>query len=709
MKEEESNANKNISLAVFAALAIAIITYFVFSPSLHNGFAWDDANYVTDNPLVVSNQVQVKKIFQTPVCANYHPLTILTLAWNYHLGQLNPEGYHLWNICLHVLNTILVFIFIFLLTKRNILMASIVSLFFGIHPMHVESVTWISERKDLLYVFFFFAGLIAYLFYHKSKNKVWYFVTFLLFVLSCLSKAMAVVFPLILLLIDYFLNVQPLLIKQTPVRKNKIVLEKIPFFLLSLGFGIAAFKIQHSTKAMENLQVFNAFQRIGFASYNSIMYLARLIYPFRLSALYPYPKADAIPIIFYLSPFILLSLITLIYRFLRKDKSVVFGFLFYFISIVLVLQFVSVGSSITPDRYSYLSSIGLFFIVAHLVNISWRQKLSKLTLFRYPLTGLILISAVAFGYQTSGRIKVWKNDETLWTDAISKYPERCFDGYYNRGTYYMNLKKDDNKALSDYNKLLELDPAYAHAYNNRGLIYYDRGQYDLAMADYNKALELDSRNAMAYNNQGRLYYQQGQIDLALADYNRAIELDSGNTGVYNNRAVIYYSRGQYDLAMADYNKVLEHKASETDSILALVYNNRGLLYCKQRKLDLALPDFNKALELSPNYAHAYNDRGRLYFFRGQFDSAMKDYNKALALDSGYAGAYTNRGMLHYKLKQYDLTMADFSKAIELNPSLPIYWLNRSKLENVLGKKAEAEADALKAQQLGMRVDNTYLK
>ena len=263
--QADETTQKKINFRTCIAICfIVIITFIVFFPSFKCGFTnWDDEDYVTKNSLVVSNFIHVKEIFKTPVLLNYHPITMLTFALNYQFGKLNPVGYHLWNVLLHVLNTILVFVFIFIFTKRNLLMATIVALFFGIHPMHVESVAWVSERKDVLYVFFFLAALISYLYYKEKGKPIWYSITLLLFILSCLSKAMAVVFPFVLILIDYYTADS---ISQIAIWKRKTSIDKIPFFLISLVFGITAYVIQHNGKAMEFMNHFTSFQRLVLSS-----------------------------------------------------------------------------------------------------------------------------------------------------------------------------------------------------------------------------------------------------------------------------------------------------------------------------------------------------------------------------------------------------------------------------------------------------------
>ncbi len=647
------NTTHNTTLTWISVAAIALITYVVFSPSLDSGFTnWDDEVYVLNNHLVVNNSIPLGKIAETPVAGNYHPLTILSLALNYHDGKLNPSGYHLENVILHVFNTILVFFFIFLLTRRNLLMATIVSLFFGIHPMHVESVTWVSERKDVLYVFFFLAGLITYLRYRDTQKIVWYIFTFFLFVFSCLSKGMAVVFPVVLLLIDYLRGVK---------WERRLLIEKIPFFILSILSGIIAFKVQKT--AVITLKTITFFQRLLFASYGAVMYIVKLFIPFKMSAFYPYPTENSniiVHMVFYLSPFILLGIAgTLIYFFRKKEKEMVFGLLFYFATVVLVLQFISVGFAIMADRYSYLSYIGLLFVVAYITDKAWKNKRSILALMKYPLIIFLFIGVVIFSYRTYLRTQVWKNSETLWTDAINNYPDFSIP-------YYM-----------------------------RGLVYDDEAKKDLALADYTKAAELDSDLEDAYTNRGVLYMNSGAIDLALADFNKVLRLNPAKRDAYYNLGLIYANSGRADLAIPDFTKTIV-----LDSTYADAYNNRGLLYLNSGKINLSIADFNKAIALGPDSAFYYYNRGLYYNATNQYEKAADDFTAGIRLNPQNADIYYNmRGVANIGLQNYDAAIADFSKAIALNPASAGYWLNRAFAETKIGQSDNAKADELKGQQL----------
>ncbi len=601
------------------------------------------------------------KIFKTPVSANYNPVTMLTFALNYQNGKLDPYGYHLENVIFHLLDTILVFLFIFLLPRRNLLMASIVALFFGIHPMHVESVSWISERKDVLYVFFFLAGLITYLRYSETRKIIWYLFTFLFFLLSCLSKGMAVVFPVILLLIDYLRDVK---------WKRSLLIEKIPFFLLSLVFGIIAIKIQQSAQAIIAAKVLTIFQRLMFASYGAVMYIVKLFVPYKLSALYPYPDISpdsSLPLIFYLSPFILFIIIgALIYFFRKKKKEIVFGLLFYFVSVALVLQFISTGSAVIADRYSYLSYIGLLFAVAYIINKSWQSKSGIWRSLKYPLVIIAIIGAVTLGYRAYSRTQVWKNSETLWTDVVAKYPG-AYTAYYNRAIYYSDNHNEEN-AISDFTKAIAIDSTNATVFSNRGLLYLHCGKDDSAITDFTKAIELAPATADIYSDRGLLYLNKGETNLAMTDFAKAIALDS------------------------------------TD---ANAFSNRGLLYLRQGKNDSAIADYNKAISLNPNSAFFYYNRGLCYNALNQYEKALDDFTSGIQLHPQSVESFYNmRGLCNVSFQKYNEAISDFSKAIEVNPSVADFWLNRSIAENKIGESESSKADALKAQQLqGNRLRN----
>ncbi len=349
--------------------AILLLTIVAFYPSLTCKFVhWDDQAYVSESELIKSLSFEnIKRIFsfKSVVALNYHPITILSLAIDYKFAKVNPFYYHLVNVIIHLLNTFLVFLFTYKLSGRKLFVGLFVSLFFAIHPMHVESVTWIAERKDVLYTFFFIGGLLTYLKYIESLKRKFLIYTFLLFSLSVLSKAMAVVFPLVLFLIDYYNNRKISL---------KVIAEKIPLLILSILFGVLALHLQ-ANEVIASYYKFGFIMRICFGFYAFSTYIWKMFLPINLSSFYPYPVANAqgmFPLSIFIVSFcgIIFLILIGIFSVLKKEKMKLFAFGtgFFFVTVVTVLQFFSIGGAVMADRYTYLSYIGLLFVLGTMLN-----------------------------------------------------------------------------------------------------------------------------------------------------------------------------------------------------------------------------------------------------------------------------------------------------------------------------------------------------
>jgi len=496
-------------------LALILITTSIYFKSLNNQLTtWDDKNYVTENKDIRSLHgdsisYTIKKTFSSYVMGNYHPLTMLSYCMEYAKYQLKPKPYHVTNLIIHLLNTLLVFAFIWLLTQQQ-WVAFITALLFAIHPMHVESVAWVAERKDVLYSFFYLSALCTYLIYlKKEKTKwIWYVYIFLLFFLGLLSKAMTVTLPIILFAIDYFLG------RKFTV---KVILEKSPFLLLSFIFGYIAIEAQKSANAIADISNYNFFDRLLFTCYGLITYLWKIVAPVNLSCFYDYPvKLNGMyPLIFYIAPVIVLLLALLIYKSIRSGKDVLFGAGFFFITIVLVLQLLPVGGAIIADRYTYLPYIGIFFILARWINNLLENQSQKAKSLKVPvITGVLLFSAFCC-YLTVQRCKIWNNSLVLWNDVIEK-SDASPKAYNGRGDAY-NIEKQYDKAIADFNRAIQLKYDYAEALYNRGLAYYYKGKYDEAIKDYTSAIQYNPTLAVAYFNRAGTYFTIHKFQPALED------------------------------------------------------------------------------------------------------------------------------------------------------------------------------------------------
>lgn len=533
-----------------ALLALITITTAIYFKSLNNQFikTWDDTGYIIENTDIKtlhgdSVNYTFKKTFSSYEVGNYHPLTMLSYCIEYAKYKLNPKPYHVTNLILHLLNILLVFYFIWLLTRQQ-WTAFITAALFAVHPMHVESIAWVSERKDVLYAFFYLSALCSYLFYLQNKKRKWgfYLLTLFLFLLSILSKSMAISLPIVFFALDYFLS------RKISI---KMILEKVPFILMSFIFGLIAIEAQKSGNAWDAAVHYNFFDRILLTCYGVIMYLWKLIVPINLSCFYDYPlkKNGVFPLIFYIAPMVIGALTFLIYKSMRFGKDVLFGFCFFFITIALVLQLLPVGFAIIADRYTYLPYIGLFFIVARLINNLLENKTQQFQSLKIPSIIALAFFLIVCCSLTFKRSNVWHDGITLWTDAIEKYPDypKLFDG---RGSSYYKTEQYD-KAVADYSRAIQLKNNDPTTYCNRGGAYYFLGKFDDAIKDYTSAIFYNPTYPDPYCNRGNAYYYLGKYDDAIKDYTSALQYSTQNALAHFGRAVTYSAVHKFQPALED--------------------------------------------------------------------------------------------------------------------------------------------------------------
>ena len=626
--------------AVRWTLVILLITVVAYIPSLTGAFVWDDTKYVQNNPLITS--IDLRALFSTNVMGNYHPLTMLVYAIEYHFFGLSTTGYHVVNLLVHSMNALLVF-FVILRLSNNSMVALIGSAFFGIHPLHVESVAWISELKDLLYTFFFLGAYVCYLKYLEVGQRKMYYFCLLLFVASLLSKGMAVSFPVALVLTDFF--------KEKRIT-GKRLFEKIPFLALAIVFGIIAIYAQKSSEAIQDLERFSFFQRVIFASYGLITYLLKLLIPVRLSAFYPYPirSGEALPAHYYLYLLLVLLLIWAMIYFRRKSNKIFFGIGFFVVTIFLVLQLLPVGDAIMADRYSYVPSVGIFYLAGEGIYWLWSKKNTRSLSF--ALAGIFIIF---FSIQTYLRSQIWGNGLKLWSDVIEKYPQVAV-AYNNRGGTFMIDKRYD-EALHDYNTAIALRPDYYDAYNNRGILLSDMQRKSEALSDYNKAIQFGPKQAEFYSNRGLLLMEMNNNKQALADLNKAIDLKSNFSQAYYNRGLLAMNEKRNEDALNDYAMAIKFNPAYMEA-----YINRGVLFYAENKFDEAIVEYNRALQVAPSNPQIFFNRGLALMMAKKYPEAINDFSKTLELKGEDANAYYNRGMTFINSGRKDIGCQDLQSA-----------------------------------------------
>lgn len=661
VKASYIDSNKNTY--IFAGITI-LITLVAFLPSLFCDFTnLDDQYYVLNNPDIKSISFNsLKTLFTNFYVGNYQPLAMLTYAIEFKLAGLSPFMFHFTNFILHLLNTLLVFIFIKKLSGKN-LTAVIAAILFGIHPMHVESVAWVSERKDVLYAFFYIAALITYLKFKESNDKKFYFITLLLFVLSCISKAMAVWLPIVLMLIDYL---------QDKKISFKPMLNKIPFFAISMFFGLLAIhvqKIQGASTFIDGVNgIYSFSDKIFIASYSLFFYIYKMFLPIGLAVIHPYPDkiTGSLPMIYYVSLFVNLVVIILVFISYKKTKKVIFGYLFFFANIFQVLQILSIGSAIAADRYFYISSIGLFYFIGEGFNeVYTNPKYKNYKQVLIIVSGTIIL---VFTVMTFNRVNIWKNSATLWTDMIKTYPDNELP-YFNRGGYYYE-KNQKELALQDFSLAIDKYPYYQGALSARLTLLLDKKDADNAIKDLSTLIKLNPEKTEYYIKRGVLYRDKQQNKLAIEDFESAVKIDPNNFAGYMNIAIENCINGNI--------------------------NNAGKY-------------FGKAKELSPKTAEIYSNEGNMFAIMKDYNNAIADYTKSLEIDSTLTYSYLYRAFNYYDIQKYDLALIDLKKFVSIEPNNPNANLKLSNVYSIFKDKKNALEYALKAKQGGLSVDENYIK
>ncbi|HEY1055661.1 MAG TPA: tetratricopeptide repeat protein, partial [Emticicia sp.] len=554
--------------------------------------------YITINDLV--KNFDIKGIFSEYVVGNYHPLTVLSLAIEYALVKEQTWLYHLDNIILHIINSWLVFRVIQKL-NNNFLVSFVTAILFAIHPLHVESVAWAAERKDVLYTLFLLLSLWYYIRFDETNNKVLYWVSILLFIASCLSKGMAVVLPAILIITDYCFLKKPL--------GFKIFLNKIPYFIITIFFAYLATHAQIDAGADASSVIGNAYtagERVLLTAYAFCFYWVKTILPYNLYPFYPYPnKATGnIPAIYSLALLGVLLIIGAIIWFGRKDKRIWWAGAFFLIAISTVLQILPVGSALVADRYYYLSSVGPLFLIGLLVNKVYTKS-------KGILAGFMLVALVLCG-MTFVQTGKWKNELVLFTDADKAFPNDAMI-LSNIGWYYLNNK-----------------------------------EFPTAKSYLKRADDGGFKNADVCRTIGSMFLDEGDNATALTYFQRATQYLPKSNRTNWLLATVYYRMGDYKNANYYFQVTLENEPDNAE-----YWTSYGLSLIGSENYDEARKVFKKSMSLKPDYWDAYLNHAYSYRKQGNYDQEIKELKELIEKAPQYGPAYKNLGVTYVDLKQDD--------------------------------------------------------
>jgi Flp pilus assembly protein TadD len=679
--------------AIVLCLLLFGLVVWTFLPSLHGDFIdIDDGVFVGRNTHINLTLANVVWAFGHAFDSNWIPLTLWSFMLDHQLYGLKPWGYHLTNVLLHAVNTVLVFLVLRRMmglrsdksigattpqagaTWRSLMVAAL----FGLHPLRVESVAWISERKDVLSVTFWMLTLWAYTRYAQSVTSgkcrvtvtgavtaapLWsrvtchvslcYCLALVFFALGLMSKPMMVTLPCVLLLLDYW----PL---ERWQRKNLrgLLLEKVPFFLLSAIVSVVTYNTQKNGSMMSNVLTgltlsFGA--RLENAVVSYARYLGKLFWPVDLCALYPYPDHWPTQRIL-LAGLLALGLSVLVLVLRRRQPFLITGWLWYLGTLVPALGLVPVGPQAMADRYIYIPSIGILIIVVWGVcqlTRGWSCQGIGLG----AAGGVLALVCIAL---TRHQIGYWKDDVSVWRHTVALTENNYFAHNCLGRAWFVQGRLDES--IREIQEAVRLKPDFAEPYCNLGRAYAAQGRVDEALACYQKALEVRPDYVAAHNSLGSLLLQKGQVGQVMIHCQKALELEPDNVTARNNLGFAFSLMGRLDEAAAQLQKVVE---IQPDNEVA--QNNLGSVLLRMGRVDEAIGHFHSALKLQPNSAETHNNIAGVLFSRGQMDEAIHEFQEAARLQPDGPEIHRNLGYALGRQGRLDEAIRELQEALRLKP------------------------------------------
>ncbi len=706
---------------------LAVTTLAVYlRVARHDYVNYDDSDYITANAHVESGLkwANVVWAFKTGHASNWHPLTWMSHMLDMELFGEKPGAQHLVNLGFHVVNTLLLFLLLRRMTGAS-WRSGMVAALFALHPLHVESVAWISERKDVLSAFFFLLTLGAYARYaecgmrsaecgmqqpdagtkhqalrftfHVSRLKrvpasAWYLLALVCFALGLMSKPMLVTLPFVLLLLDFWplRRMQgaederqnhaslaaphiPRRSRQSPIADGQsqillLLLEKVPFFLLAAASSVVTFIMQRKGGAVSTSLSFGA--RVANAVVSYMRYIGKMLWPRRLSVLYPHPghwpawevAASAVLVLAVSLAVILLA---------RRRPYLAVGWLWFCGTLVPVIGLVHVGIQSMADRYTYLPLIGLFIMlvwgIAELVpERPWRAEV---------LAAVGMLSLVACALLTERQVQIWRDSAALFGHAV-RVTRDNYLAYNNLGFYLSGLGKKE-EAMENYRMSLKINPAYEDALNNVGYALAGQKKYSEAIPLYEAALRTRPNHAEVHNNLGNALSETGKIDEAIQHYLIALEQNPDHAEAHNNLGIALAMKGKLDEAVAHFQAAIRSKPN-----YASAHSNLGNAFAVQHKLDEAIREYREALRHKPDDAQAHNNLGNVLAEQGKVAEAITYYREALRLNADNPEAQFNLGLaLLHEGKREDAA-AHLAEALRLKPD---YAEARRQLNSLRGR------------------------
>ena len=555
---------------------------------------YDDRNNIMDNKNIHTgfNRSSVGWAFTSLSSYNWHPMTWLSLILDYKLYGSSAGGYHVTNVLIHLVNTILLFL-IFVKMTGELWKCGFVAALFAIHPLHVESVAWIMERKDVLSTMFWLLTIVLYVYYTESLSLRYYVCVCVAFALALMSKPMVVTLPVVLLLLDYW-----------PLKRfwggdiktsRHLIIEKIPLFILSFIFSAITIYAQGHSGAMQSFDTFPFPDRLVNAIVSYVGYIAKMMLPVKLAFFYPYPTALSLWVVLF-SGALLVAASLISFKCRRIAPYLSMGWLWYLITMFPVCGMLQTGEQAMADRYTYVPLLGLFIIVAWGIPDLLDKRPYQKYIMPVFAGAIIIVLTIQTFYQTG----TWKNSRTLFEHAIT-VTEDNYVAHNNLGRYYME-QGNFAEATGHFRKAVNIKPGNEKFLNNFAVALFRQNKFDEANSFFVRAIAINPLFADSYYNAGDVYFFTGRHIEAAVMYRKALSLRGGNAYAENNLAVILMHMGNYAEAELMLRQALLHRPGYAEA-----YNNLGVSLGQQGRLCQATKAFQTALKHDPQYQAAKNN------------------------------------------------------------------------------------------------------
>jgi tetratricopeptide (TPR) repeat protein len=640
----------------WVCIALTLTTAAVFYQVCTYDFInLDDADYVYENLNIQAGITPkaIKWALTTGYASNWHPLTWLSHMLDWQLFGPKAGGHHLTNLIFHIANTLLLFIVLKQMTHK-LWPSAFVAVLFALHPLHVESVAWVAERKDVLSTFFWMLTMWAYVRFVSRPKIASYLLIVVFFALGLISKPMLVTLPFVLLLLDYW----PL-DRFSPKRRKAglkyslpyLLIEKTPLFAMTLASCIVTFIIQKKGGAME-WEKYGLLIRLANASISYLQYINKMIWPARLAILYPHPNQNVSILYAMVSAVLLLAVTIFIFRFAKEHRYLVVGWLWYLGTLVPVIGLIQVGVQARADRYTYITLTGLFIIIAWgLPDLLAKWRYKKIALGLAALL-IILVMSICTHFQLCH----WQNSLTLFQHALDVTKDNYVVHFCIAGPLREQGKL--NETIYHYSEAIRIKPNYTKAIINLGIALDEAGRIDEAIGEYQKCLQITPGEPMALNNLGIALSEQGKFDEAVKCFTEALRVKPDFANAHTNIGYVLTLQGNLNEAVVHFAEALR-----LDPHSAKAHYYLGQVLTQKGKINEALTHYEEALRLKPDWFELMNNLA--WFLVASGETTIHNTDKAIRL-AQRACELTNYKEPHTldTLAVAYAAAGDFSKAIE---------------------------------------------